>query len=92
MPLWGGEGGHAGTYAQVWLCAQVTTIKALEEAKGTLKASSRPMPGVEKCEVICCSYYDDKPFHMMGNTTGGVTVIEFYRKCFSTATQVHRGH
>lgn len=49
------------------------------------------MPNVEKCEVICCSYYDDKPFHMMGNTTGGVTVIEFHRKCFSTATQVHRG-
>ena len=71
--------------------AQVTTIKALEEAKGTLKASVRPMPGAEKCEVICCSYYDDKPFHMMGNTTAGVTVIEFHRRCYSTATQVRTG-
>ena len=71
--------------------AQVTTIKALENAKGTLKASSRPMPGMEKCEVICCSYYDDKPFHMMGNTTAGVTVIEFHRRCYSTATQVRTG-
>ena len=66
---------------------QVTKKEELEKARGTLKASVRKMPGVAKCDVICCSYYDEKPFHMMGNTTSGVTVVEFYRKCFSTATQ-----
>ena len=64
-------------------------FKAIEKAKGTLKASVRPMAGSPKCEVICCSYYDDKPFHMMGNTSEGVSVISFYRRCFSTATQKH---
>ena len=67
---------------------QVTKKDELEKAKGTLKASVREMSGARKCEVICCSYYDDQPFHMMGNTSDGVTVIEFYRQCFSTATQV----
>ena len=66
---------------------EVTKKEELEKAKGTLKASVRKMANAEKCDVICCSYYDEKPFHMMGNTTSGVTVVEFYRKCFSTATQ-----
>jgi len=44
---------------------------------------------VPKCEVICCSYYDDKPFHMMGNTSDGISVIEWHRKCFNSTTQRH---
>ena len=68
---------------------QVTSVKAIAQAKGKLKASVRPIAGSPNCEVICCSYYDDKPFHMMGNTTEGVSVISFYRRCFSTATQKH---
>ena len=68
---------------------EVTTAKAIEEAKGTMRASVRPIAGSPKCEVICCSYYDDKPFHMMGNTSDGVSVIEWHRKCFNTTTQRH---
>ena len=68
---------------------EVKTAKALEEAKGTVKASVRSIAGAPKCEVICCSYYDDKPFHMMGNTSDGISVIEWHRKCFNTSTQRH---
>ena len=67
----------------------VTKKAELERAKGTLLASVRAKDMPQGCEVICTSYYDDSPFHMMSNVVEGVEVIEFSRKCFNVSTQKH---
>ena len=75
----GGVHGHA-CYGVAACGAQVTTIKALEEAKGTLKASVRTMPGADKCEVIYCwtRTFLRPPFR--GNSLGRWTPSERERR------------
>jgi hypothetical protein len=68
---------------------QVTTVKDLENAKGTLLASVREADMPSGCAVICTSYYDTKPFHMMSNIVDGVEIISIYRRCFNNTTMQH---